>query len=189
MWCVIKYLNNPPPTQPTSQLRTPHHQLLCFSFNTHHAFLNPGIMSYKSSVHIWDSTSEVCRYLTPCCNSTPLPSFHISNPQVNCQRALTQGADYKQNMARLVQYRRKGGRKDRVWRRLKRFSDGSARCKIIPSVCKLLCRSYLFSIWWISQNVLACVWEMFGCLWECFFKLSLYSSSSDRGILIICFLK
>lgn len=155
-------------THCTSPLRTPHYLLpyflaVCLSVSTHHASLYSGVMSCKSSVHIWDITTDVCWYLSPCCNLTPLPSFHISNPRVNFQRALTQLARYKHNVARLVQYRRKDGRKDRVWRRLKRFPDGSATCKIISSVCKVLFRSCQFSIWWISQNVLACFREMFGC--------------------------
>lgn len=146
---------------------TPHCHLPCFLpvlifQQWHHAFLYPGVISCKSSVHIWDSPSAVCWDLTLCCNLTPLPSFHISNPQRNNQRAPTQAADYKRSVAKLVQCRWQRGREDRVWRRFERFSDGSARCKITPSRRKVLSGSYLLSCDEYHEMYLH-VWKMFAC--------------------------
>lgn len=71
-----------------------------------------------------------------CRNQTPLPPSHICNPDLSQQRTLT--ADYKQSVARLVQHRRNGGRKERRWRHSERSSDSSAKCKITPSCSKVL---------------------------------------------------
>lgn len=88
-------------------------------------------LHFKSSVHIWDSPSAVCRDLTPSSNLTPWPSLHISNPQWNCRRAPTQTRRLQAEHGKTCATRhRRRARSDRVWRRPKTFSDGCAKCKI-----------------------------------------------------------
>lgn len=133
----------PPASSPAS---SPAH---CQPFSVSVCLLTLSTPSYTeapsleiSSPHLGRSLSSVPRL--DCCDQAPLPSSHICNPDLSKQRALT--ADYKQSVARLVQHRRKEGRKERHWRHFKRFSDSSAKCKITPSCSKVLVLYHVSSL-------------------------------------------
>lgn len=119
-----------------SYLMPPNLQFQLFSFCVCLSTLAPLLpvqrrLCFKSSVHIWDSPSAVCRDLTPSSNLTPWPSLHICNPQWNCRRAPTQTCRLQVERGETCATRhRRRARSDRVWRRPKTFSDGCAKCKI-----------------------------------------------------------